>query len=221
MQLLRPSQVQFQQAVLKNRSILDELNVDMAKLYSAISMSLPRWVDTTAPFDRDGQSAATLTAIDQGRKLAELRFDDKKIHLEARVVQLHLTTLTGELPAVDKALDDVIELIKKADKFLKDRKVPDDEHRRLLHFPRLHVGYAAYRVLATSDRVPKKVDDWLRNQDELIRSRSAGFALRATRVRGRKICDCRETLRRVSQRKTRPYQSRGDESRVARRGGVA
>jgi tetratricopeptide (TPR) repeat protein len=79
---------------------------------------------------------------------------------------------------VDRAVDDVIELIKKADKFLKDRKVPNDEHRRLLHFPRLHVGYAAYRVLASSDRVPKKVDDWLRNQDELIQSRSAGFALR-------------------------------------------
>jgi hypothetical protein len=75
---LRPSQVGYQQAVLKNRSILDELNVDMAKLYLAISMSLPRWVDTAAPFDRDGQSAATLTEVDQGRKLAELRFDDKK-----------------------------------------------------------------------------------------------------------------------------------------------
>lgn len=177
-QALRPTQVQYQQVVFKNQSILDELNADMAKLYSAISMSLPRWVDTTAPFDRDGQSAATLTEVDQGRKLAELRFDDRKLHLEARVVQLHLTTLTGELPAVDRALDDVIKLIEKVDEFLKQSKVPDDERRRLLHFPRLHVGYAAYRFLATSERVPKKLDDWLRKQDELIQSRSAGFALR-------------------------------------------
>jgi len=178
---LRPAQIATNQEVLEKRQDLDALNAEIALHYSTIVMTLPRWIDIVGPFDREERSAEILSLIDERRRAAELRFDaplNRVIHLEARVVHLHLTALTAGLAEVERGTSDLIDLIEGSDRFLLDRQVLPADRRRLLHFHRLHTAYTAFLVLSTSDRFSEKLDDWLLIQDEKIVSRQAGFALR-------------------------------------------
>jgi len=176
-QSLRPELEEHQREVRKDQAEFARLNAEIAANYKQIAMELPTWVDTLIPFDRNDRQAAILEEVDAARTRAELQFDGKWIHLEARVVQLHLTAATADAGTVERATIALIDDIEKADAFLKARRVDDEARCRLLHDPRLHVGYSTYRLLATTDRPPKKLDDWLRLQDEHVSARMAGKVL--------------------------------------------
>lgn len=176
-QSLRPELEEHQREVRKYQAEFARLNTEIAAKYKQVAMELPTWVDTLVPFDRNDRQAAILEEVDAARTKAERQFDGNWIHLEARVVQLHLTAATADAATVERATIALIDDIEKADAFLKARRVDDEARRRLLHYPRLHVGYATYRLLAATDRPPKKLDDWLQMQDERVSARMVGKAL--------------------------------------------
>lgn len=181
---LRPEQEKLRRDVEERQRHFASLNAEIANHYTKIAMALPRWVGNVAPFDRSERSAATRELIDDARTATEMRFAGKWTHLESLVIELHLATATTELPTAAKAVVDLVDRIEAADRFLAQRQVPPEQRRRLLHFHRLHVGYATFRVLAEAKNTAtggvstKKLDEWLRKQDELIQSRPAGFMLR-------------------------------------------